>query len=88
MTREYISSLKTYISIYKYFVFNGCVVISAFASLVSVPVDITSSALKSISQLSRKRKKHDKIVLLAITRSNTIDALISKTLIDSCINYN
>ena len=50
------------------FVCYGCVSISAFASLVSVPVGIPSSVvgisicaklleLKSISQLSRKRGK-------------------------------
>ena len=63
MTREYISSLKTYISIYKYFVFNGCVVISAFASLVSVPVDITSSALGlKICAVTTSIKKYKSII--------------------------
>ena len=39
--------------------------------------------LKSISQLYRKRKKkHDKIVLLGKTKLDTIEVLISKALID------
>ena len=43
--------------------------------------------LKSISQLYRKRKKkHDKIVLLGKTKSDTIEVLISKALIDSYIS--
>ena len=43
--------------------------------------------LKSVSQLSRKReKKHDKTVLLAKTKLNTVKVLISKALIDSYIN--
>ena len=40
---------------------------------------------KSIIQ--KKKKKHDKIVLLAKTKLNTIEVLNSKTLIDSYINH-
>ena len=68
---------------------TGCVSISAFASLVFVPVGITSTAVginicaitagfKSISQLKKKKKKHNKIVLL---RKDTIEFLTSKALI-------
>ena len=54
---------------------TGCVSISAFASIVSIPVGITSSAngfkicvitagiKKYKSIIKKKRKKHDKIVL-------------------------
>ena len=54
---------------------SGCVSISAFASLVGVPVSITSSAVglnifalisgikKYKSILKKKEKKHDNIVL-------------------------
>ena len=56
---------------------TGCVSIAAFASLVGIPIGITSSATglkicvitagikkyKSITK--KKKKKHDKIVLLA-----------------------
>ena len=41
---------------------------------------------KSIIQ-KKKEKKHDKIVLLAKTKLNTIEVLNSKTLIDSYINH-
>ena len=56
---------------------SGCVLISAFASLVDVPVGIVSSVVglkifaitagikKYKSIIKKKRKKHDKIVLLA-----------------------
>ena len=56
---------------------SGCVSISPFASLVGVPVGIASSAVglkicaitagikKCNSIIKKKRKKHDKIVLLA-----------------------
>ena len=75
----------------------GCVSISAFASLVSIPVGIMSSAVgikvcaitagikkyKSVIK-KKRRKKHDKIVLL---EKNTIEVLISKALIDSYISH-
>ena len=78
---------------------TGCVSISAFASLVCVPIGITSSAIginicantagikryKSI--IKKKKKKHDKIVLLGKDNLNTIEVLISKTLIDVYINH-
>ena len=77
----------------------GCVSISAFASFVCVPVDITSSAVgikiyaittgikeyKSI--IKKKKKKHDKIVLLGKDKLNTIEFLISKALINSYISH-
>ena len=74
---------------------TGCVSISAFASLVFVPVGITSTAVginicgitagfKSISQLKKKKKKHNKIVLLGKDMLNTIEFL---TLIDSYISH-
>ena len=37
--------------------------------------------------ISKKKKKHDKIVLLAKTKSITIEVLISKTLIDLNISH-
>ena len=78
---------------------TGYVSISAFTSLVCVPVGITSSLVgisicgitagikqyKSIIQ--KKKKKHDRIVLLGKDKLNTIEILISKALIDSCINH-
>ena len=55
---------------------TGCVSVSAFASSVDIPVAITSSAVginicaitagikKHKSMIKKKKKKHDKIVLL------------------------
>ena len=77
---------------------SGCVSISAFTSVVGIAVGIGSSALglkicaitaaieEYLSELWKKRKKHDSIVLLAKTKLNTIEALTFKDLIDSCIN--
>ena len=66
---------------------TGCVSVSAFASLTAVPVGITSSAggLK-ICAITAGIKTLDEIVLLGKTKSDTIEALISKALIDSYIN--
>ena len=73
--------------------------ISTFASLIVVSVGIASSAegsticavtagiKKCKSIIKTKKKKHDKIVLLAKTKLNTIEVLISKALIDSYINH-
>ena len=73
---------------------TGCVSISAFASLFCTPIGITSSAVglkvfvitagikKYKSIVKKKREKHDKIVSLGKARLDTIDVLISKTLIE------
>ena len=75
---------------------TGCVFISAFASLIGIPIGITSYAIrlricaitagikkyKSINK--KKKKKHDKMVLLAKSKLNSIEVLISKALI--CLN--
>ena len=68
---------------------TGCVSISAFVSLVHVPVSITSSAIrlkicantpaikKCKSIIKKKKEKDDKIVL-GKDKLNTIEVLISK----------
>ena len=76
-----------------------CVSISAFASLVCVPVSITTSAVsikictinagikmyKSV--IKKEKKKHDKILLLGKDKLNTVEVLISKALIDLYISH-
>ena len=77
----------------------GCVSISAFASSVGIPIGITSSAIglticaittrikKYRSINKKKKKKHDKIVLLAKSKLNSMEVLISKSFIDSNISH-
>ena len=79
---------------------TGFTSISAFASLVGIPLGITSSAIglkiyaitagikNYESIIKEKKKKHDKIVLLAKSKLNSIVVLISKALIDSVITHN
>ena len=75
---------------------TGCILISAFASLLGVPIEITSSAIrlkmcaitagiiKYKSIIKKNKKKHEKIILLVII--NSIEVLISKALFDSNIS--
>ena len=73
--------------------------ISAFSSLIGIPIGIMSSAIglktcaitkgvkKYKSIIKKKKKKHDKIVLLGKSKLNSIEVLISKVLIDSVIRH-
>ena len=75
-----------------------CVSISEFASLVCVAVGISSHAIginiclitagiKKYKEIIKKKKKHHKIVLLGKYKSNTIEVLISKTLINPYFSH-
>ena len=78
---------------------TGRVSISAFASLVCILIGITVSAIglkicpitagikKDKSIIKKKKKKHDKMVLLAKSKFSSTELLISKTLIDWNISY-
>ena len=79
---------------------TGCVSISAFDSLIVIPIRIASSAIglkifgiaavikKYKSIIKKKKKKQDKIVSLGKSKLNAIEVLISKSLIDSNIDHN
>ena len=70
-----------------------------FGSLVGNPIGITSSAIglrncaitaiikKYKSIIKKKKRKHDKIVLLAKSKLNSIEVLISKVLVNSVISH-
>ena len=76
---------------------TGCVSISAFAPLVGIPIEssairlkicvITAGIKKYKSINKKKKKKHDKIVLLPKSKLNSIEALIFKDLINSDISH-
>ena len=75
------------------------VFISAFASLIVISTSVASSAVglkilaitveikNSKSIIKKKRKTYDEIVLLAKTKLNSIEVLISKGLIDSRVSH-
>ena len=66
---------------------TGCISISAFASLLSVPIGISSSVIglkicavaagikKYKSIIKKKKKKYDKIVLLAKSKLDSIEVV-------------
>ena len=78
-------------------IITGCISISAFFSLIGIPRGITRSTIglkiyaitvgtkKYKLIIKKKKKKHDKTVLLA--KSNSIKFLISKVLIDSVVSH-
>ena len=78
---------------------SGGVFIFSFASLVGIPKGITSyvigwniceitAAIKKYrSKINKKKKKHHKIVLLAKSKLNSKEVLISKALIDWIISH-
>ena len=67
---------------------TGCVSISAFASLIRLKLcEITAGIKKYKSIIKKKKKKHDKTVFLVKFKSNKIDVLISKGLINSNISH-
>ena len=73
--------------------------ISAFVSLPGIPIGITSSAIwlkicaipagikKYKSIIKKKKMKHDRIVLLAKNKLNSIEVLISNASIVSNISH-
>ena len=79
---------------------TACVSISAFTSLIGIPIDIGSSVVelnifpvtggikKNYPIIKIKRKIHDEIVFLAKTKLNSIEGLNSRDLIDLCISHN
>ena len=78
---------------------TGCIPISAFTSLIGIPIGIKSPPIglkmcaitagikKYKSTIKKKEKKHDKIVSLAKSKLNRIKVLISKSVIDSNISH-
>ena len=74
---------------------TGCVYISALASLVGIPIGITSFAVglkicaitagikKYKSIVQKKKKNYDQTVLSAKSKLNSTEVLISKALTDS-----
>ena len=78
---------------------RSCVSTSAFSSLVSVSVGVMSSTVEiKISVIiegikkykpiiNKKKRKNDKIVLLGKYKLNTVQVLISKSLINPYISH-
>ena len=92
MSEEYKKRCKYLYNVEHFFILastvTGCVSISAFVSLVYVPVGIANSAVgikictitsrmkKCKPIIKKKKKKHDKIALLGKDKLNTVEVLI------------
>ena len=78
---------------------SGGVSIISFTSIIGAPVGIASASLTLIFSLTtgivkkllnitrKKKKKHDKILMLAKSKLNSIETLISQALIDMDISH-
>ena len=78
---------------------SGGVSIISFTTIVGAPVGIASASFTLIFSLStgitkkllnitrKKKKKHDKILMLVKSKLNSIETLISQTLIDMDISH-
>ena len=78
---------------------SGSVSLSAFASLIGIPVGIAGftigwkicviiAGIKKYRSIIKKRKrKHDRTLFLAKSKLKSIEVLISKVLIDSNISH-
>ena len=76
----------------------GTLSIASYASVVGIPAGITGASLtlvftigtgisKSLLKLTKKRKKHNKIIVLAKNKLNMIDTLLSSALNNSEISH-
>ena len=78
---------------------SGGVSIISFTSIIGVPVGIASASFTLIFSLTtgiakkllnitrKKKKKHDKILMLAKSKLNSVETLLSQTLIDMKISH-
>ena len=78
---------------------SGGVTIISFTSIIGAPVGIASASFTLIFSLTtgivkkllnitrKKKKKHDKILMLAKSKLNSIETLISQALIDMEISH-
>ena len=78
---------------------NGIISIASFATVIGTPVRIASASLSLIVSLStglvkkllkttkNKRKKHNKIVMLPRSKSNSIEGKISEAFMNNQISY-
>ena len=79
---------------------TGCLSISAFDFLLGISIGTTSSTIESKNCaitaeikkykpiIKKNKTKHEKIALLAKTKLNSIEVIITKAAIDSCISHN
>ena len=65
-----------------------CISIGVTNSAIGLTICAITAGIRKYKSIIKKKKKHDKIVLLAKTKLNSTEILISRSLIDSYINLN
>ena len=106
--RELMSKkLRKYISFFYYFdkslivlsVTSASISIASFATVMGIPIGITSASLsltfslctglvkKLLKATRNKKKKHNKIVMLARSKLNSLESKLSEALINNQINH-
>ena len=95
---KYIASLNCFDkSLNVLSILSGSISIASFATVIGVPATIigascgftfliTSGFVKKFLKTRNKKKKHNKIVMLARSRLNSIEGKISKALVDNEIS--
>ena len=67
---------------------SGGASIISLRSVVRAPIGIATGIIKKFLTITRnKKKKHDKILMLAKSRLNSIETLVSQEMIDMEKNY-
>ena len=96
---KYIASFKYFDkSLIVLSVVTGSISIASFATVIGAPVVIMSAScslafsvtkgfVKTFLKATRNKKKHNKIVMLARSKLNSIESKISKALMDNEISH-
>ena len=95
--------LSKYISFFDYFdkslivlsLTSGSVSVASFATVIGIPTGIARSSLgltfplckKLLKATKNKKKKHNKVVMLARSKLNSIESKISEALINNQISH-
>ena len=82
-----LSETSSRVSVISFTIITGAPVGMASASLTLL-FSLTTGMVKKLLNITRnKKKKHDKILMLAKSKLNSIEALISQALIDMDISH-
>ena len=87
--------LNKYISFLDYFdkslivlsVTSGSVSIASFATVIEITIGIASTSLGLTKATRNKKKKHNKILMLARSKLNNIESKISEALVNNQISH-
>ena len=67
------------------FIFFVGIPVGIASSVTTIEIYVVTAGIKKYKSIIKKKKKHDKVALLAKTKLNTIEVSISKALLDSLL---